>query len=208
MKAPGIRSEAGTRPGDLGGRGHGWEHRWRLWSREGVEVLFVDQARDHVRAMNEMGLRVTGPVRSSSVPVQATTPSDLRGRSPSIFLCVKSQHTREAWPSWSPIWLEDGAVVSIQNGLCELEIAEVLGPERTVGAFVNFGADYLEPGVIHRGNRGATVVGEMDGACHGSGPEVFTSSSGFSNPMRSSPRTSSAFSGGSWPTPPSSSPRP
>jgi 2-dehydropantoate 2-reductase len=54
-------------------------------------------------------------------------------------------------------------VVSIQNGLCEMEIAEVVGAERTVGAFVNFGADYLEPGVVHRGNRGAVVVGELDG---------------------------------------------
>jgi 2-dehydropantoate 2-reductase len=32
-----------------------------------------------------------------------------------------------------------------------------------VGAFVNFGADYLEPGVIHYGGRGAVVVGEIDG---------------------------------------------
>jgi 2-dehydropantoate 2-reductase len=55
-------------------------------------------------------------------------------------------------------------VVSIQNGLCELEIAEVVGRERTMGAFVNFGADYLEPGIIHRGNRGAVVVGEVHGA--------------------------------------------
>src|SRR5207302_3925197 len=31
------------------------------------------------------------------------------------------------------------------------------------GAFVNFGADYLEPGVIHFGGRGAVVVGEIDG---------------------------------------------
>jgi 2-dehydropantoate 2-reductase len=54
-------------------------------------------------------------------------------------------------------------VVSIQNGLCELQIAGVVGSERTVGAFVNFGADYLEPGVIHRGGRGAVVVGELDG---------------------------------------------
>src|SRR5205085_1391052 len=34
---------------------------------------------------------------------------------------------------------------------------------RTVGAFVNFGADYIEPGVIHYGGRGAVVVGEIDG---------------------------------------------
>ncbi|NIR78397.1 MAG: ketopantoate reductase family protein, partial [Gemmatimonadetes bacterium] len=52
-----------------------------------------------------------------------------------------------------------GAVVSIQNGLCELEIAAAVGPGRTVGAFVNFGADVLEPGVIHWGGRGAVVVG-------------------------------------------------
>src|SRR2546423_700262 len=35
--------------------------------------------------------------------------------------------------------------------------------ERTVGAFVNFGADYIEPGVILHGGRGAVVVGEIDG---------------------------------------------
>ncbi|MHB8838827.1 MAG: ketopantoate reductase family protein, partial [Gemmatimonadaceae bacterium] len=34
---------------------------------------------------------------------------------------------------------------------------------RTVGAFVNFGADYLEPGVILHGSRAAVVLGEMDG---------------------------------------------
>ena len=54
-------------------------------------------------------------------------------------------------------------MVSAQNGLNELAIAEVVGAERTVGAFVNFGADYLEPGVIHYGGHGAVVVGEIDG---------------------------------------------
>jgi 2-dehydropantoate 2-reductase len=54
-------------------------------------------------------------------------------------------------------------VVSAQNGLNELVIAEVVGPARTMGAFVNFGADYIEPGVIHYGGRGAVVVGEIDG---------------------------------------------
>ena len=44
------------------------------------------------------------------------------------------------------------------------DIAEQIGRERTIGAFVNFGADYLEPGIVHRGNRGATVVGELDGS--------------------------------------------
>jgi len=62
-----------------------------------------------------------------------------------------------------PHLADGGYVVSAQNGLNELEIAAVVGAARTVGAFVNFGADYLEPGVIHCGGRGAVVVGEIDG---------------------------------------------
>ena len=132
--------------------------------REGVDVLFVDKVQDHVRAMRDRGLKITGPVDEFTVPVQAAGPLELKGLFPLIFLCVKSQHTAEALGQLEPHLTGDGAVVSIQNGLCELEIAAALGAERTVGAFVNFGADFLEPGVIHRGNRGATVVGETDGS--------------------------------------------
>jgi 2-dehydropantoate 2-reductase len=55
-------------------------------------------------------------------------------------------------------------VLSLQNGLCERVIAEVCGAGRTMGAFVNFGADWQAPGRILYGNRGAVVVGELDGA--------------------------------------------
>ncbi len=56
-----------------------------------------------------------------------------------------------------------GCVVSAQNGLNELTIAAVVGEARTVGAFVNFGADYLEPGAILYGGRGRVMVGEAFG---------------------------------------------
>jgi 2-dehydropantoate 2-reductase len=143
------------------------------WVREGMDVLFVDQARDHVQAMNGAGLRITGPVADFSVPVTAIHPSDLQGQFPLVFLCVKAHHTREALLQLQPHLTNNGAVVSIQNGLCELEIAEALGAGRTVGAFVNFGADYLKPGVIHRGNRGAVVLGETDGRLTPRSQEIF-----------------------------------
>ena len=46
--------------------------------------------------------------------------------------------------------------------LNERIIAAIVGPARTIGSFVNFGADYIEPGVVHFGGRGAVVVGEID----------------------------------------------
>jgi 2-dehydropantoate 2-reductase len=132
-------------------------------ARAGVPMVFVDTDQAHVDAMNDRGLTITGPVASFTTPVSAHHPDDLAGRYDTVFLCVKAHHTREAAEALLPFLAPDGAVVSIQNGLCELNLEEIVGRERTVGAFVNFGADYLEPGVVHRGNRGATVVGELDG---------------------------------------------
>ena len=43
-------------------------------------------------------------------------------------------------------------------------IAAIAGRERTVGAFVNFGADWIAPGEVLFGNRAAVVLGELDGA--------------------------------------------
>lgn len=133
-------------------------------ARNGVPVVLVDTARDHVDRINEKGLTITGPVASFTTPGSAFHPDDVRGTFSTIFLCVKAHHTRDAASALLPFLATEGAVVSVQNGLCERDLVEIVGFERTVGAFVNFGADYIEPGVVHRGNRGATVVGELDGS--------------------------------------------
>ena len=54
-------------------------------------------------------------------------------------------------------------MLSLQNGLNETVIAGVVGAGRTMGAFVNFGADWMAPGEVMFGNRGAVVLGEIDG---------------------------------------------
>jgi 2-dehydropantoate 2-reductase len=131
--------------------------------RAGHDVLFVDRAGDHVAAMAEHGLSITGPVTEFKVPVRALTPEQVQGRFGTVLLCVKAQDTEGAARALAPHLAEDGSVVSLQNGLNERVISEVVGKARTVGAFVNFGADYLSPGVILFGGRGAVVVGEIDG---------------------------------------------
>ena len=55
-----------------------------------------------------------------------------------------------------------GYIASFQNGLNELVIGAIVGPASVLGAFVNFGADYLGPGKILYGGRGACVIGEVD----------------------------------------------
>lgn len=132
--------------------------------RAGQPCLLVDVDTAHVAAMNADGLRVEGPVAQFHVPVRAALPGEVRGVFSRALLCVKGQHTVEACRQMAPHLAPDGFAASFQNGLCERLMAPVLGEARVIGAFVNFGADWQAPGRVMLGNRGAVVLGEVDGA--------------------------------------------
>jgi len=133
------------------------------WVRAGQKVVFVDVVPEHVQAIRTTGLALEGPVEQFSVTGPAFLPADLGGKFKRIVLAVKAQHTAAASKALLPHLADDGCVLSAQNGLNELTIARVAGERRTMGCFVNFGADYLAPGRILFGGRGAVVVGEIDG---------------------------------------------
>jgi 2-dehydropantoate 2-reductase len=132
--------------------------------RAGHDVTFVDTVEEHVRAIRERGLRIEGPIDTFEVRAPAFTPDDVPDAFETILLCVKAHATPQATRGLLPFLAEDGCVVSLQNGLNEMVIEAIAGRKRTVGSFVNFGADYLEPGVIHFGGRGTLVLGELDGS--------------------------------------------
>ena len=133
------------------------------FQRAGHDVTFVDTAEEHVNAIAERGLRITGPIDEFTVMAPALTPKSLTGSWETILLCTKAHHTTAAVQSLTSFLAADGCVVSAQNGLNERTISNYVGAHRTVGCFVNFGADYLEPGTIHYAGRGAVVLGELDG---------------------------------------------
>ena len=96
--------------------------------------------------MTRRGLRITGPIDEFTVRVPAFTPQALGGTwSGSSW---RRRRITPTSPSAAllPHLSENGCVVSGAERAQQLAIAEVVGASRTVGAFVNFGADYLEPG--------------------------------------------------------------
>jgi 2-dehydropantoate 2-reductase len=129
--------------------------------RAGHDITFVDVAADHVAAINASGLRITGPIDEFTVTASAVLPEQVTGEWDCIFLAVKAHHTEIACRALMPHLAENGFVVSMQNGLCEVIIEQVVGRARTMGAFVNFSADWMAPGEIMFGGRGAVVVGEI-----------------------------------------------
>ena len=133
------------------------------WARAGVPVLMVDVVQEHVDACRTRGLQIEGSIENFSVRVPSTTPAALRGTYSRIGLAVKATASGPAVEALAPHLSTTGYVLSAQNGLNELAIAGKLGAQRTMGCFVNFGADWLEPGRIMYGGRGEVVVGEIDG---------------------------------------------
>lgn len=132
-------------------------------ARAGHAVHMVDIVEDHVKAMRGPGLRIEGPVEEFTQVLPADTPQTLTGQYDCIILAVKAHHTDAALDMLIPHLAPGGYVVSAQNGLNERTIAARIGAANTVGCFVNFGADWLEPGRILYGNRAAVAVGELDG---------------------------------------------
>ena len=132
-------------------------------ARAGHDITFVDRSPEHVAAMNAAGLRIEGPLAQFSVRAPAFTPDALDGEFAHVVLAVKAQDTEAAARALAPHLSGDGYVVSAQNGLNELVIKSIVGEARTMGCFVNFGADYLGPGVVQYAGRGAVVLGEING---------------------------------------------
>ncbi len=132
-------------------------------ARGGHDVTLVDTVPEHVATINRSGLTISGPVAAFATSLPAFTPDTLCGAWDTIILATKAHHTEAAARALRPHLTPTGCVVSAQNGLNELAIAAVVGEAHTVGAFVNFGADYLEPGAILYGGRGTVMVGEAFG---------------------------------------------
>ena len=158
------------------------------WARAGHDVLLVDTVAEHVEACRTTGLTIFGPVTEFTQVIPAATPAELRGTYSRIVLAVKAQATRDALPMLTPHLAPDGYILSAQNGLNEIEIAEAVGAHRTMGCFVNFGADWHGPGRILYGNRGALVIGELD-APPATAPAPCMPSAATSNRTRSSATT-------------------
>ena len=133
------------------------------WARANIPVRLVDVVAPHVEACRTSGLRIEGTIDKFVQRIPACLPEQLEGRYSRIVLAVKAQHTAAALERLLPHLAADGFVLSAQNGLNETLIAERAGKHRTMGCFVNFGADWIEPGRIVYGGRGEVVVGEIDG---------------------------------------------
>lgn len=101
----------------------------------------------HFQALQRQGLQLTGIWGEHRLgPITTPSPGSLYDL---ILFCVKSFDTEAAAKVCRPHLAPSGLIISIQNGLGNLEtLAAVFPPAAVIGARVIFGARIAEPGTV------------------------------------------------------------
>ncbi len=115
-------------------------------TKNGGQIDLINRNRAHVDALNEKGATITGTV-NMNVPVKALIPDHMEGKYDVILLMTKQLFNREVVTFLRDYLSADGVIVTLQNGLPEPLIAEIVGENHTMGCTVEWGATLKEPGV-------------------------------------------------------------
>ena len=143
-----------------------------LLTRAGRAVTLFDHWSAHIDAMQQRGLRLSGPlIGDLTIPVDARHLHEAQGLAEPFDLgivAVKSYDTEWAAAFLSPLVKaasDGGAIVDFQNGINDERVAAVVGRERTLGCVITIGAGLYEPAHCQRTDTRPVgfKVGELDG---------------------------------------------
>ena len=115
-------------------------------SKAGEQIDLINRNKAHIEALKTNGAQITGTMQLTQ-KVNAYAPEEMEGEYDIIFLMTKQQHNKEVVDKLKEFLAVDGVLVTFQNGLPEVQIAEILGEERVLGCTVAWGATMQSPGV-------------------------------------------------------------
>ena len=136
-----------------------------LMTKNGGDVVLIDANKAHVDALNATGAKVVGKL-DLTVPVKAITPDEMSGTYDVVFYLVKQTANAIALKQLLPHLGPKSVVCTLQNGVPEDAVAEVIGKERTLGCAVGWGATWRGPGVsmlTSEPDKMTFDLGEMNG---------------------------------------------
>ncbi len=128
----------------------------------GLDVELVCKHEDTAAAANGEGLLIRGVRGEKRMRVRAVTEIEqLSAPKDIIMIAVKAYDMPDAARRALPFLKPDGLAVSMQNGICTDAMAAVVGPERTVGCVVGWGATMISRGALDMTSEGEFIIGAI-----------------------------------------------
>jgi 2-dehydropantoate 2-reductase len=144
----------------------------------GLDVTLIEQWPAHVEAMRARGLTIEMP--ASTLHVEPRTlhlceVATLREKFDVVLMLMKAYDSRWAAELITPYLADDGLLAGVQNGMSTDVIADVVGPERTMGTVIEVSSTMYDPGVVRRHvghDRSWFAVGSIHEATTGRREEI------------------------------------
>ena len=132
----------------------------------GYEVDFLDVNLDHIKSVKKDGFRISGigGQRVQKVNISAHE-NDFVNSADVVLFQAHTTGTKSAANSVATVLKPDGWVITLQNGIGNIEaLSAVLGEERVVGGISYHSAALEDLGHVSHTNDGTTFIGELNGA--------------------------------------------
>jgi len=132
--------------------------------RKQAEVWLLDKDPKRAKRLCESGIKVEGLKTEWKARVPVTTRPDDIKECDLVVLCVKSYDTEAASRLLQPLLGENTAVLTLQNGLGNIEVlAEIAGSGRLIAGVTAQAATLVAEGQVRHCGEGETVIGRVDG---------------------------------------------
>jgi 2-dehydropantoate 2-reductase len=133
----------------------------------GKEIDLISRNVSHVQALNEKGAKIVGGAEFTQ-KVKAITPDQMTGKYDIIFLMTKQRQNAETVAYIARYLTDCGVICTLQNGIPEPSVAEIIGKSRTLGCAVSWGAELVESGCVRltsKANKMTFSIGMIGGYC-------------------------------------------
>lgn len=114
-------------------------------AKAGRQIDLINRNQKHVEALRKEGAHVVGTVEFVQ-PVSALLPSQMQEKYDVIFLMTKQAENVKIVTFLKDYLTERGVICTMQNGLPEARISEIIGADNTYGCAVAWGATFLGEG--------------------------------------------------------------
>jgi 2-dehydropantoate 2-reductase len=138
-----------------------------MFQAAGCDVLLLDIWQEHIDQINTHGLSLVEPNGESQlIPMQAaSTAKGSFRRADLVIIFVDTNALDTVLPLIEPLLLPDGFVLTLQNGVGNLEkLSAVLGESRVVAGTSMNSCELIGPGRVRHVIHGTTIVGEPRGS--------------------------------------------
>jgi len=133
-------------------------------SKSKEEIWLLDKNKERASQIQQSGISIEGISGNWQAEVRITAEPGEIGQADLIIFCIKSYHTKEAIMQVKSLVGENTRVLTLQNGIGNIEIiTEIVGNERVIGGVTNLGATLLHVGRVRHAGKGETVIGRPDG---------------------------------------------